>query len=244
MKDDPSQTRRQRIWPITVASLIATAILLALGTWQLDRRAWKHDLIQRLEASIEAAPVPLDEVQGQPGEFLHVTAKGRFLPVERHLFATYNGAPGWRVISPFELANGMIVLVDRGFAPQDMKDTTAGLKTGQEVTISGVVRYHGDDRTMFTPDNRPGEDVWYWWDFPALADSLALPPDRRQRIGTYALQLENGGEASGWPRPTRAVPELSDRHLGYAITWYGLAASLVVIYLIYIRRVVQSRKSG
>lgn len=240
-----SPTKHHRLWPVTLCSFLALVILLGLGAWQVERRAWKHELITRLAAAAAAEPVDLATAGANPSEFLRVRVSGHFLAGERHLFSMLSGAPGWRVISPFETTSGTVVLVDRGFAPQDLKDTVGRLTTdGDAITIEGLVRYHDDSRSTFTPDNRPDEDAWYWWDIPAMANSFRDAGVVSGDVLPFVIQKAEGSTAVAWPMPTAAVPELSDRHLGYAITWFGLAACLVVIYAVYVGRILRDRKGA
>jgi len=241
-----TRSRISRLWPVTLASLIALAILLALGFWQLERRTWKHALIARIDAALAAEPVDAENLIGTghpwPQDFTKVTATGRFGQAERHLFTSYEGRPGWRVISPFMLNNGQAILVDRGFAPQDNKGTLEKLPQG-DVSITGVIRLHEEGQGLFTPDNQPQQDLWYWWDLGGLIRSLS-PAVEGRPVLPLVIQMtpaQSGANiaAQGWPQPTPARPELSDRHLGYAITWFGLAACLIGVYLVYVRSLLR-----
>ncbi|WP_137390075.1 SURF1 family protein [Rhodoligotrophos defluvii] len=234
--------RLRKLWPVTVASIVCFAVLMALGFWQLQRREWKHDLIARIDAALAAEPVELTSIIGSghpwPQDFTKVRATGSFGRAERHLFTTFDGAPGWRVISPFMLANGQAVLVDRGFAPQSVKNTVQHLPEG-EVTITGVVRLHDEGKGLFTPENRPAQDQWYWWDLPALAKSLADTTAGYDML-PLVIQFLPGQRKQGWPMAIPARPDLSDRHLGYAITWFGLAACLLAVYAAFVRSVLRA----
>jgi surfeit locus 1 family protein len=118
-----------------VSTLVALAILVSLGNWQVRRLAWKEDLLATIDARIHAAPVPLDEALARMNdpasdiEYLPVELSGTFLPdAEQHVLSTWKGASGWNIYHPLRLDDGRILFVNRGFVPYDRADPKPGRK--------------------------------------------------------------------------------------------------------------------
>ena len=222
------------LWP-TLATLAALSVLVSLGTWQLERKRWKDDLLAKIATRVTAEPVPLQQVismasRSEDVEYMHVAARGHFLhDKERYLYAPTPGGLGWHVYTPFEPA-GRIVWINRGLVP-DVSKNPATRPAGQpagETDVRGVVRVPAA-KTMFTPENNVQGNLWYWPDLPAMTAS-AFP------AGTAALPFAIDADAK--PAPPGGLPAggvtriaLSNRHLEYAVTWYGLAATLIGVYL-------------
>lgn len=230
-------TAKPRIWPVAVAALIGIAITLGLGTWQVYRLQWKQGLLSQLAANQAADPVDLATAEsfhaiGNNVEFMKV----RFRATYKHeagktMISTFEGGPAWIIITPALSSDGWAVIVDRGRVPnQRLKDID---KPTGEVELTGVVRTYQSGKGYFDPDNDPAKNTWYWWDVPALLKASDLPPGARSF--PFVVQLLPGGETATFPRPAEPRANLSNNHLGYALTWFGMALALVVIAGIYIR---------
>src|SRR5262245_22881133 len=115
-------------WVDLFAGLVAIAILLALGTWQVQRLHWKEGLLAAIEERTKAPPAPLSDVEAlyaRTGDvdYVPVTAAGTFVHAgESHFLATWRGHSGFFVYAPLALPDGRYVLVNRGFVPYDRKD--------------------------------------------------------------------------------------------------------------------------
>lgn len=224
------------IWP-TLAALAALVVLIGLGTWQLERKRWKEDLLAKIATRVEADPVPLARAaqlaRGGDVEYLHATAAGRFHhDKERYLYAPAPSGLAWHVYAPLEIAPGSIVWVNRGLVPDASKApaTRAAGQVAGQTEVRGVVRMAWG-KTLFTPQNDVVGNLWYWPDIPALTAS-AFPPG----AGITALSFTLDADAR--PPPPGGLPKggvtriaLSNRHLEYAVTWYGLALTLIGVYL-------------
>lgn len=226
---------RPALWP-TVMTVPALAALVALGTWQVERLAWKEALIAERAAGLAAPPLALPrEVEDPAGlAFRRVTVRGRFRhEAEFHLLATSRtGRAGYHVITPLVRGDGgATVLIDRGWVPYERKDpeTRAAGQLDGTVPVTGIVRGPGA-QGRFVPDNRPEENTWYWRDLDAMAARAG--PDVRPLL-VEAGPAPNPG---GYPLGGQTRTELANRHLGYALTWYALAAALAVIYVVYHRQ--------
>lgn len=225
---------RSLLWP-TLAAGSALIVLLGLGTWQLQRLAWKQDLTARIEARAHAEPVGLQKAIAQwrdagEVEYLRVRMNGAFLNArEAHLFTVQNSQTGWRIISPFS-SGDHIVLVDRGFVPDALKapeSRSAGRGAGIG-TITGLARVPGK-QAFFVPDNDAARNSWFWRDVEALSAFL-LDAGDRARVLPFIIEADDTPVAGGWPRGGVTRLTLSNKHLEYALTWYGLAATLVFVY--------------
>jgi surfeit locus 1 family protein len=225
------------VWP-TVAALAAFGVLLALGTWQLERKRWKEGLLAKIADRVASAPRPVALAaelarRGDDIEYMHVSALGRFHhDKERYLYAPAPGGLAWHVYTPLETAPGRIVWVNRGLVP-DASKSPATRATGQvpgEADVRGVVRLP-PGKTLFTPQNDAAGNLWYWADLSALTAS-AFPRGSAVSVLPFVI------EADAQPLPPGGLPRggvtrivLSNRHLEYAITWYGIALTLVGVYL-------------
>ena len=219
-------------WP-TLFTVPALAVLVGLGTWQVQRLHWKEAVIAERETRLAAPPVSIASIPRMSGalDYRRVAAAGRFRhDREMHLVArTHRGRVGVRVVTPLALIGGGHVLVDRGWVPRDRVDP-ATRRAGQlrgPVDVVGIIRRAGR-MNSWTPDNRPQDGVWHYVDVRAMAARAGLS-DARDFI-VVAGAAPNPG---GLPIGRRPAVGLANDHLKYAVTWYALAVTLAVIYLIY-----------
>ena len=232
MATDRSRSARFPIG-LTLAVAIAFAILVALGTWQVQRLHWKQGVLARV-AALRAAPAqPIAGVlrrvaSGADADFtrVQVTCPGLAKAPFIELYFVIDGRVGVRLISACRTESGgyRSVLVDRGFVadtisarpPVDATDATP-------LMLIGVLRRpeHGN---LFSPPNTPGQ--WFVRDAPAMAAALkAADP---APLFLMAETATNPEWAALVPAPIPA--EIPNNHLSYALTWYGLAAALLGVY--------------
>ena len=215
----------------TLCVIPALAILLALGTWQVQRLHWKTDLVARAQARFAQPPLPLDAALADPaaGDFRAIQASGRYRHDKAFAMGTaaVDGQVGGLVVTPLELADGRWLLVERGWVPErDLPPRVpeAILPSG-EIALVGHVRDRSRERAgPFTPANAPGRR-WFWYDLPAIAEAQG------HAVLPLVLTLDSADIAGALPRPMPLRVDLPNNHLGYAITWYGLAAALVAVYV-------------
>lgn len=219
-------------------ALAAFAVLIGLGTWQVQRLHWKEGLIATIEARVASAPRPLAEIEAiaaQEGDtrrgdvdYWPVSLSGTFRHEgERHYFATHKGHSGYFVHTPLALDDGRLILVNRGFVPFDRKDPVtrvAGQVSGPQ-EISGLARNPVDEKpNMLMPDNDPGSNVFYWKDLDAMASSSGVGAS-----GDYLpffVDADDAPNPGGLPVGGVTMISMPNSHLQYAVTWYGLAAAL------------------
>lgn len=211
----------------TVALLfvaLAFAGFTALGLWQVQRLHWKHALIARVDSRIHAAAVPAPArahwpaVTAESGEYRRVFAQGRFLQGRdtRVQALTELGAGFW-ILSPLRTSAGDIVLVNRGFVPDDESDAIAAPPSG-EVRIEGLLRVDEPNGRVLRR-NDPANERWYSRDVAAIARKRGL-----EGVAPYFIDADALPGTDGWPRGGMTVVKFRDHHLQYALTWFALAA--------------------
>jgi surfeit locus 1 family protein len=227
-----------------IAALIVVAALLGLGTWQLDRKAWKEGLIetlnQRLAAASSELPPPArwpDLVQAED-EYRRVQFAGELLPDEEALVFTNGSAfrpdvagPGYWVFAPARLSGGGLVVVDRGFVPQGRQDkaTRAAGEVAGRIDMVGVMRWP-ESPAWFLPQADTGHNLWFVRDPAAIARAKNWG-----EVAPFFIELESPVPPGGLPHPGPLKVNLPDDHLQYALTWFGLAAVVVVSFAFWLR---------
>ena len=178
------------------------AILLGLGVWQVQRHAWKSDLIEKLRTRAESTAIPLalDISDLDALEFQRVRVTGQFLH-DKELYLlnrSLNGNPGLHILTPLQRADGGVIMINRGWTPFEKKEPASRMK-GQlagPVTVEGIVRLMKAPND-FMPDNEPDNNTWFYWDATAMAAAVGakkVPP-----LLHYGGQGPGGGDVSGGP---------------------------------------------
>lgn len=221
--------RRKMILPL-VFGLIGTAILCALGTWQLQRLTWKTTVLQAIDAKIQAGPVGIPAAPTQAmDQFLPVQATGVIGPDEITILASVQKiGPGYRIIAPFTLANGRRVLLDRGFVAIPAKSAP---RPPLEATITGNLHWP-DEISSATPPPDLGAGIWFARDIPAMAAALKTEP--------VLLVQRNSSEenlvTTPFPVSSAGIP---NKHLEYVVTWFGLAIVWLGMTVFFLWRIRQ-----
>src|SRR5271154_6712927 len=231
-----------------VATLIGLAVLVGLGVWQLKRLAWKQALIAAVEARALAAPVEIPastewpELNPRDYEYRRVRLSGvydyaRQALVFRALSSPRGryGGPGYLVMTPLRLAIGAVVLVNRGFVPEERKDeANAGSAGPTEVT--GLMR-SSEDRTWFTPADDPAHGQWFTRDVEQIAEALKLGPH-----APFSIDADASADADALPEGGETVLAFPNNHLSYAMTWFGMALALGGVFTVYAAGRLRSEK--
>ncbi len=236
---------KPRTWPVLLWAGLGIAVLIGLGTWQLSRLAEKQALLAEIAQRTMAGPISLSEVllrreKGVDTEFVAVKAKGSFdHQFERHKLASFDGSPGWEIITPFTSDEGIVALVDRGVVSSDLQDASKRLEAAPPVELIAVIRLHNNARGFFDPENDVDGNIWYWWDVPAMLSSVTIPAE--MKIAPFVLQALPGDDPKKFPRAAKPEAQLRNNHLQYAITWFSLAFVLFVIVGLFVRK--QARRT-
>lgn len=233
----PPRPRRARL--VWAASAIAAIVLFSgLGVWQLERRAWKRDLIAQVEQRVHAPAVPAPGRASWPhiaarDAYRHVTAKGRFLDVRPALAqaVTVRGGGFW-VIAPFRMDDGAVVMVNRGFVPADRSGWPSLAPPPGVTEITGLLRV-SEPGGGFLRHNDPAADRWYSRDVAAIAHSRGLDD-----VAPYFIDAEAAAnDPDRVPIGGLTVISFPDNHLVYALTWFALATmSAYALIRLYVGR--------
>ncbi len=232
-----------RLW---LASLLTFAILVGLGTWQVRRLAWKNDLITTLAERQDEAPLPYRQARdrarkGDDVRFQPVEIEGVYWHSSQATIPTVrDGQRGWRIVTPLVISGSReVVLVERGLVfdreANAPPQTPSNSEPSPTVTVVAQVRPSSETNPLLkwtepVPDLDRG--VFYAFDRDAIA----------QRAGASELapfDVTAIRETPQWAAPeglerVRLDPsEISNRHLGYVITWYGLAVALLAVVIAY-----------
>ncbi|MEJ5978003.1 SURF1 family protein [Novosphingobium sp. PS1R-30] len=219
-------------------ALFGAGLFAALGIWQVERRAWKHDLISRVEARIHAPAAALPLETEWPGlkpsafEYRKVRLSGMFLHDREALVQalTERGAGFW-VLTPLRTSEG-IVLVNRGFVPGEHR-AVASRREGRStspVTVTGLMRA-SEPGGGFLRANDPAADRWYSRDVAAIARAKRLGP-----VAPFFVDADAAPNPGGYPLGGLTVVRFADNHLVYALTWFALAALCAGAAIVALRR--------
>ncbi|WP_083222530.1 SURF1 family protein [Ensifer sp. LC163] len=221
---------------------IVFAILVSLGTWQMQRLHWKEGLLQAIAERRSAPPVTLAEIEkmlaaGADIDYRTVTVPGGFdHSKERHFFATYNGRTGYYIFTPLTIEDGRSLFVNRGFVPFEQKDSSTRLagELPASAAIHGLARPKLSEKpSSIVPDNDLVKNIFYWKDLDAMASSVGLPADK---VVPFFVDADASPNPGGLPIGGVTQFDLPNSHLQYALTWYGLAAALVVVSGVFVMR--------
>lgn len=218
---------------LAVFGIIAFAGFFALGTWQVERRAWKLDLIARVDRRVHA-PASAAPGQGEwpaisaaNDEYRHLRIAGTFLHDKETLVqaSTRLGAGFW-VLTPLKAADGTTVLVNRGFVPPEARERQARTtpEPQGETTVNGLLRLT-EPNGGFLRKNDPAADRWFSRDVQAIAAARGLT-----KVAPYFIDAEGAPaqaapstDTPAWPAGGLTVIAFPNSHAVYAFTWYGLA---------------------
>ena len=224
---------RQLFWP-GLSTAIMLALALSLGVWQVQRLAWKTNLLAEIDRG-EAAPAITLPTDPQP--FTKVRVEGL---LRQDLSALYGvevrttqagPALGAFLLNPLERTGADPIMVDRGWVPNDVpRDTTPIV-----ATVEGYVR-PPEQSVRFGAANDPAAHRFYALDPAAIGASLGL-----RHVAPFTLVALGDASPGRYPEPAQALPRPANNHLVYAFTWFGLAAVLVAIFGVYASKLLKAR---
>ena len=194
-------------------------VFIALGTWQIIRLNWKNNLILEIENSLKNPPVQLSQSNQQ--NYLKIKTSGR-VDFEKQIYL-YNlndsGTPGFEVLNPI-LIDGENYLLNRGWIPFEKKDTPE-INILDQNNIEGTLKTQGR-KNIFKPDNDIKENYWFSLN---REDILKFTG---KRFSKYIIYLDGNYQL---PKPKKITANISNNHKKYAMTWFSLAISILLLYL-------------
>jgi surfeit locus 1 family protein len=234
-----SAPRRSLIVP-SLVTLIAFAILVTLGTWQLQRKAWKENLIETLTQKLNAAPIDLPmpsqwaSLRQDKDEFTRVKLRAEYFQDKDALvWATGSGlradvkGPGIFVFTPARIPQGEAVVINRGFVAE--QKPTGATKRPPPVEglaeITGILRWPEPKGWELTAAYDKAAQLWFVRDQIAMAQEYGW-----ENVAPFYIERESQQPADGIAPPGQLSPSIPNNHLQYAVTWYGLAAVLLVVF--------------
>lgn len=211
---------------------------LALGVWQVQRLAWKTDLIAQVDARVHAEPVPAPGPEAWPmvsrerDQYRRVVVRGVFLhDHETRVQAVTDLGGGFWVMTPMRTERGFTVLMNRGFVPPERRDPAtraAGQVSGPQ-TVVGLLRIT-EPGGGFLRRNDPNADRWFSRDVAAIARARGLSD-----AAPYFIDADATANPGGWPRGGLTVIRFANSHLVYALTWFGMAVLTLVGFGVFVR---------
>ncbi len=216
---------------VVLVGILGTAVLLWLGTWQMNRLVWKENILTQIDARMKATPVSLPtELSEAEDKYLPVTATGVIWePYLRVLTSRQNIGAGYRIISVLDI-NGRRVLLDRGFILQEDAVAPADMAP---VTVVGNVHWP-DETDSFTPEPDVDNNIWFARDVETMSQALQTEP-----VMIIASRIEpSDPNIFQMPIDTSAI---SNNHFNYAMTWFSLAGIWVLMSGFFVWR---TRKQG
>lgn len=192
------------------------AILLALGFWQLDRRAWKEAMLARITAQIGGVPGPLPAAGGDPAalKYMPVELAGATTGPEILVLSGQKGiGAGFQVIAAFETGDGRRILLDRGFLPEAGRRAP---RPAVPLIVTGNLHWPAESDS-YTPAPDLNAGLWFARDVPAMAAHLGTEP-------MLVVAARVAGDLQGISPQPVAITGIPNDHLNYAITWFSLAA--------------------
>ncbi|WP_336974981.1 SURF1 family protein [Sphingobium aromaticiconvertens] len=228
-------SQKKRFPVLALVALLLVAGLVALGVWQVQRLAWKRDLIARIEARVHAPPAPFptdwSSADRSRDEYRRVTLSGHFLNDRATLVqaATVRGSGFW-VMTPLA-TDGGTVLINRGFIPAR---AAVYAKPEGVVRITGLLRMT-EPGGGFLRSNDAAANRWYSRDVTAIARALPAP------VAPWFVDAGQSGGPDALPVGSLTVIRFPNNHLVYAITWFTLAAMVAGAYIFVMRVQKQPR---
>ena len=194
-------------------------VFIGLGTWQIIRLNWKNNLILEIENSLKNPPVEL--AQSNKENFLKIKTSGS-IDFDKQIYL-YNlnesGTPGFEVINPIVIDDENY-LINRGWIPFEKKGTQE-INVFDQKNIIGTLKLQGK-KNIFKPDNDLDENYWFSLN---REDILKFTG---KNFSKYIIYLDGNYQL---PRPKKITANISNNHQKYAITWFSLALSILLLYL-------------
>lgn len=204
---------RRYLFP-AIIGLAGFAILVSLGIWQLQRAAWKAELLAGIVAGIEADPVFLPDHIDPSMKYLPVYLRGTTTGEEILILSGTQTQAGYQVVSGLVTDDGRRVMVDRGFLPQELRLTA---RPPVDLVVDGNLHWP-DEVTSATPAPNLADNIWFAREVDRMAAKLGTEP-------VLVVARAVSGEAQGITPLPVGIEGIPNSHMGYALQWFLLAAT-------------------
>jgi surfeit locus 1 family protein len=213
----------------SVSTLIMLAILISLGFWQLERREWKAGILAQIDSAEAQPAITMPRV---PSSFQKVRVEGTWRTASEGLYAfeVRDQKPGAHLIVPLERVGEPIVLVDLGFVPNTMA-RPIGVTSA---SVEGFIR-PAEQAGMFSSGDDVATQHFYTLDPARIGKALGLG-----EVAPYTLIALGPITRGQYPEPAHALPRPPNDHLSYALTWFGFAITLSIIFFLYARKALRA----
>ena len=203
----------------TVFVIFFVLVFIALGTWQIIRLNWKNNLILEIENSLKNSPVELN--RNKIENYLKIKTSG-IIDFDKQIYLyslNDSGTPGFEVINPILIMDESY-LINRGWIPFEKKDTPE-INIFDQNNIIGTLKAQGR-KNIFKPENDIKENYWF------SLDREDIFKFTNKKFSQYIIYLDGNYQ---FPRPKKITANISNNHKKYAMTWFSLAISILLLYL-------------
>ena len=209
--------------------LVFIIIFCSLGTWQLYRLDWKKNLILEIEQGLNENPVLFNSTAIQ--DYKKVFLEGKyFFDKQIYLYALNDsGQPGYEVLTPFKTNVGFIVLFNRGWIPNNLKNSAEiNLDPNSKYKLTGILKKHSI-KNPFKPKNDINNNIWFYLDKSETSSFTKL------ELPDFIIVLSSKQQSSP-PYLKKITSDLPNNHLSYAITWYLISIAIMIFFLYFRKR--------
>lgn len=224
----------------TLFAVPALILLISLSIWQFQRLHWKQDLIKTIKTQSTIAPIELQkDINSTEMLYRNVIIKGNFKHNEEiHIYGgsrKFKGEVGYYILTPMHLTDGRIIIVNRGWVPKQLKESSSR----PETLIKGPIEITGalmksEEKGSYIHDNQLEYNLWFYVNLMEIKNFLNIPDDIF--INNFYLLAKENNDSNILPYGRNLEPNIRNHHLEYALTWLFSAISLVVIYIMYHRK--------
>ena len=239
-------------WIFCVCAGIVLAILISLGNWQVRRLAWKEQLIADVTSRVASQPIAAPSPQEWPSTsrdshvYQSVTVTGHYdHSREVHVWFALGkpqggdyGGPGYFILTPFKTIDGWTVIINRGFVPEQLKEAPSRPDTlvTDQMTLSGLMRFD-EPKNWNSPKADKVKNVWIVREVSEMTEYLKLDSTN---TAPYWIDLTKGQGINGLPQGGETRVTFTNSHLQYAMTWFGLAGVLILVFCVWLYRAVRN----
>lgn len=204
---------RRYLFPV-ILGLVGVVVLAGLGVWQLQRAEWKRGLLDGIRAGIEAEPVFLPAAIDPSMKYLPVYVRGTTTGQEILILSGTQTQAGYQVVSGFVTEDGRRIMVDRGFIPQQARQTP---RPPAALEVEGNLHWP-DEKSTATPEPNLEENIWFAREVDRMAEVLGTEP-------VLVVARAVAGDTQGITPIPVGIEGIPNNHLNYAMQWFLLAAT-------------------